>query len=207
MRKALLFALTISLCLGLTACGGEAAEEQAREVQLRFQELSAAGVEVELTCHYGGEVRDYALRCEYTPGESTVEVLAPEELKGISAVLAGEALTLAYDDILLDAGAYSGTEMSPLWAVPAMLRAMGEGYPLESAREEVEGTACLRVTFETTDSDGEKRYTAIWFDEGGIPLRGEITAGETVVYTAVFTQFTPEETDHGAAAEENLGGD
>ena len=36
---------------------------------------------------------------------------------------------------------------------------------------------------------------------------GEITLGDTVVYTAVLTQFTAEETDHGTITEEDLGGD
>ena len=208
MRKALLFALMMTLCLSLAGCGGETAEKQeTEELQMKFQNLSAATVEAELTCHYGDEVRTYTLRCSYTPEESTVEVLAPEELAGISATLTGEALTLQYDGILLDAGIYSGTEISPMWAVPSMLRAMGQGYPLETGREALGETECLRVTFEMTSSDGGKQYTAVWFDENGIPLQGEITLEETVVYTAVLTQFTAEETDHGTITEEDLGGD
>ena len=208
MRKALLFAQMTALCLALAACGGGTDRaERTEELQLRFQELSAAQVEAELTCHYGGEVRTYTLRCAYAPEQSEVEVLAPEELAGISAALSGEELTVAYDGVLLDAGLYSGTEISPMWAVPSMLRAMGEGYPLESGYEELDGAECLRVTFETTDSSGGKRYTAVWFDENGVPLQGEITLGETVVYTAVLTQFTTEEMDNGTAAAEDLGGD
>ena len=208
MRKALLFALMMTLCLSLTGCGGETAEKQeTEELQMKFQNLSAATVEAELTCHYGDEGRTYTLRCSYTPEESTVEVLAPEDLAGISATLTGEALTLQYDGILLDAGTYSGTEISPMWAVPSMLRAMGQGYPLETGREALGETECLRVTFEMTSSDGGKQYTAVWFDENGIPLQGEITLEETVVYTAVLTQFTAEETDHGTITEEDLGGD
>ncbi len=208
MRKALLFALMMTLCLSLAGCGGETAEKQeTEELQMKFQNLSAATVEAELTCHYGDEVRTYTLRCSYTPEESTVEVLAPEDLAGISATLTGEALTLQYDGILLDAGTYSGTEISPMWAVPSMLRAMGQGYPLETGREALGETECLRVTFEMTSSDGGKQYTAVWFDENGIPLQGEITLEETVVYTAVLTQFTAEETDHGTITEEDLGGD
>ena len=208
MRKALLFALMMTLCLSLTGCGGETAEKQeTEELQMKFQNLSAATVEAELTCHYGDEVRTYTLRCSYTPEESTVEVLAPEDLAGISATLTGEALTLQYDGILLDAGIYSGTEISPMWAVPSVLRAMGQGYPLETGREALGETECLRVTFEMTSSDGGKQYTAVWFDENGIPLQGEITLEETVVYTAVLTQFTAEETDHGTITEEDLGGD
>ena len=208
MRKALLFAQMTALCLALAACGGGTDRaERTEELQLRFQELSAAQVEAELTCHYGGEVRNYTLRCAYAPEQSEVEVLAPEELAGISATLSGEELTVAYDGVLLDAGLYSGTEISPMWAVPSMLRAMGEGYPLEYGQEELDGAAYLRVTFEMTDGAGGKRYYAVWLDGEGVPRRGEIALDDTVVYTAEFTKFTTEETDHGTVAAEDLGGD
>ena len=208
MRKALLFALMITLCLPLGGCGGEAAEEQqAEEVQLKFQDFSAATIEAELTCHYGEEVHSYTLRCTYSPEESTVEVLEPADLAGISATLSGEDLTVQYAGILLDAGTYSGTEISPMWALPSLLQAIRQGYPLESCQEEWGEAACLRVTFETTGGDGSKRYYAVWFDESGTPLQGEITLGDTVVYTAVLTQFTAEETDNGATTAEDMGGD
>ena len=197
----------IPLCFTLVGCGGQGAEEEAQALQLKFQGLSAATVEAELTCQYDGEVRTYTLRCAYGPEQSRVEVLAPEELAGITATLAGEDLTVAYDGILLDAGNYSGTQISPMWAVPSLIRAMGAGYPLETSREEVDGAACLRVTFEMTDDAGGKQYFAVWFDGDGIPLQGEVVLGEAVVYTAVFTQFTAEETDHGTIAAEDLGGD
>ena len=45
MRKALLFALTISLCLALGACGGEMEQRRAEELQISFQDLAAASVE------------------------------------------------------------------------------------------------------------------------------------------------------------------
>ena len=208
MRRALLFALTIPLCLALAACGGETDQaERTEELQLQFQNLAAAQVEADLTCHYGQEVRTYTLRCDYAPERSRVEVLAPEELAGISATLTGEELTVAYDGVMLDAGIYSGTDISPMWALPSILRAMGEGYPLEYGQEELDGMAYLRVTFEMTDGAGGKRYYAVWLDGEGVPLRGEIALDDTVVYTAEFTKFTTEETDHGTVAAEDLGGD
>ena len=46
MRKALLFALMISLCAALAGCGRQAAEEEAEELQLRYQTLRAAETDV-----------------------------------------------------------------------------------------------------------------------------------------------------------------
>ena len=63
------------------------------------------------------------------------------------------------------------------------------------------------IQFEITDGAGGKRYYAVWLDGEGVPRRGEIALDDTVVYTAEFTKFTTEETDHGTVAAEDLGGD
>ena len=205
MRKARLFAPMISLGLLLSACG--AVETETLDIQAQYQEMTAAQVEAELTCHFGDEVRTYSLVCDYTPESSRVEVTAPESLSGIAATVDGETLQLSYDDVMLDAGIYSGTQLSPMWAVPSMVQAMAEGYPLEYCREDVGETQCLRVTFEVTGEDDEKVYYAVWFGEGDLPLRGEITVDGAVIYMVEFTNFTKEGWNDGTTAAEDLGGD
>ena len=108
---------------------------------------------------------------------------------------------------MLDAGIYSGTNISPLWALPSLLRSIGQGYPLEYCREDLGDVSCLRATFEVTDQAGEKQLFAVWFDPGGTPLQGEITIDDTVIYTMTFTQFTSEEPSNGTTSAEDLGGD
>lgn len=206
MRKARLFAPMMALLLALLcACGGEEAESRA--IGAAYEDLQAQA-EVTLTCHYGGEVRTYELVCAYTPEKSTVTLTAPAELAGISAVLEGDDLTLRYDDVLIDAGPYSGTRVSPLRAVPGLLRAVGQGYLTEFCREDLDGVQCLRAAFEITEEDGEKTLYTVWFDEADQPVRGEITVEDTVVYAVTFTSFTKEgESDGGTDAQTDLGGD
>ena len=181
MRKALLFAPMMTLLLALLcACGGKE-EAQSRQVQEDFRNLRAQA-EVTLTCHYADEVRTYGLSCAYAPEKSTVTVTAPSDLSGVSAEFDGETLSLRYDDLLIDAGVCSGTELSPFWAVPSLLRAMGEGYLLEVCREDLRDTPCLRA--------------------------GEITVEETLVYGVDFTSFTKEgEYDGGTDAASDVGRD
>ena len=209
MRKALLFAPMMTLCLLLCACGGGEEEENVLDIQGTYRSLAAASGEAALTCHYGAEERQYTLAFSWTPEESRVEVLSPETVAGVAARFEGEALKLEYEDLLLDAGIYSDTDLTPLWAVPAAIRAIGEGYPLDWCREERDGAPCLRLTAETEGgTGGEKIFYALWFDESGIPLDCEITVGETLVYHIAFTEFTKEEAEeNGTAAAEDLGGD
>ena len=51
MRKALLFAPMIGLCLLLCACGGGGEEEKILDVQEGYRRMTAAEGEAELTCH------------------------------------------------------------------------------------------------------------------------------------------------------------
>ena len=216
MRKALLFAPMMALCLLLAGCGG-GEKRESRDLQAAFRELTAARAEAELTCHYGDEVRFYAMTCAYTPQRAEVTVTAPEELAGISAVLDGESLSLAYDGVLLDAGIYSGQGVSPFLALPATIRALGEGYLLEESEEQVDSVLCRRLCMEVTEDSGEKTLYTVWLDGEGVPVRGEIAMDGVVVYALKFTAFTAEspegeelstkEQRDGADTEENLGGD
>lgn len=207
MRKALLFAPMMTLLLALLcACGGRE-ETESRQVQEEFRDLRAQ-VEATLTCHYGDEVRTYGISCRYTPEKSAVAITAPAELAGVSAEFDGQRLSLRYDDVLIDAGIYSGAGLSPLWAAPSLLRAMGEGYLLEYGREDVGEEPCLRAAFEITGEDGEKTLYTVWLDGEDRPVRGEITVEETVVYGLDFISFTKEgEQDGGEDAATDLGGD
>ena len=205
MQKARLFAPMLILCLLLSGCA--AGEAETMDIQEQYREMTGAQAEARVTCHYGEEVREYRLLCDYTPASSRVEVEEPELLRGVSATVDGETLALRYDDVLLDAGLYSGTQLSPMWAVPSMLRAIAEGYVLVCCREDVGEVSCQRATFEVTGTAGDKIYYALWFGEDGLPLRGEITVEGTVVYMVEFINFTKEGWNDGTTAAEDLGGD
>ena len=205
MRRAWLFAQMISLCLILAACGGSDDEEM--DIQAEYREITGAEISAVVTCHYDEEVREYTLQCSYTPDSSRIEVEQPEQLQGVAATVEGETLEISYDDMILDAGTYSAQQLSPMWVIPSMMRAIREGYPLEYCREDLGENQCLRVTFEVTGEDEEKLYYALWFGEDGLPLRGEITMADIVVYIVEFTDFTKEGWNNGTTTAEDLGGD
>lgn len=176
------------LMLLLTACGGGEKVDPAVELQTQYAALNAAVMEADVTCHYTDEVRDYSLLCEYAPAESTVTVLAPDNLAGISASVADGKLHLSYDDISLDAGGYSAAAISPVAALPRLMAAAGSGYITEQSEESMNDRPCLRLACDLPD-DETTLYTT-WFDqETLLPMRSEITVDGEMVFEVTWTRF------------------
>ena len=187
MRKALLFAPMLMLLL--TACGGGGEKpDPAAELQAQYAAVTSAIMEADVTCHYDSEERVYTLQCVYTPTESTVTVLSPAPLSGISATVADGELTLSYEDISLDAGGYSAAALSPVAVLPRLMAAAGSGYATEQSEEEVNGRSCLRLACDLPDDEGTLYVT--WFDqETMLPLRSEISVDGSVAFQIAWTRF------------------
>ena len=199
MRKATLFALMLTLLL--TACGGEEERDPASELQAAYAGLAAATLEADITCHYDDETRTYAMLCDYTPGSSTVTVLAPEDLAGISATVAEGELTLSYEDVSLDAGSYSAAAISPVAALPKLMEAAAAGYVSQQSVEELEERSCLRLSCDLDGEEGDL-YTT-WFDqETLLPLYSEISVDGVVVYQVAWSRFEVREPQDGGEAQD-----
>ena len=196
MRKAMLFALMLTLLL--TACGGEEERDPASELQAAYAGLAAATLEADITCHYDDETRTYTMLCDYTPGSSTVNVLAPEELAGISATVAKGELTLSCEDVSMDAGSYSAAAISPVAALPKLMEAAAAGYVSQQSVEELEERSCLRLSCDLDGEEGDL-YTT-WFDqETLLPLYSEISVDGVVVYQVAWSRFEVREPQGGEA--------
>ena len=126
--------------------------------------------------------------CDYTPESSTITVLAPADLAGISATMADGTLTLSYEDISLDAGSYSAAAVSPVAALPRLMEAAAGGYVSQQSVEDVEERPCLRLSCDLDGEDGTL-YTT-WFDqESLLPMRSEISVDGVVVYEVTWSRF------------------
>lgn len=199
MRKALLFAPMLMLLL--TACGGGGEKvDPAVELQAQYAALESAVMEADVVCHYNDEVRTYTLLCAYAPAESTVTVLAPANLSGISATVAGGKLQLSYEDISLDAGGYSAAAISPVAALPRLMAAAGSGYITEQSQETVGERSCLRLACDLPDDEGT--VYATWFDgETLLPLRSEISVDGATVFEVTWKRFEVSARQEGNASQ------
>ena len=194
----------IALCL-LTGCGRTG---EKTDIRAAYREMEQCVMTAEVACQQEELLWEAVLQCTYEPkGKSTVEVLSPETIAGVRAVLDGENQTLEFEDVCLDAGPVSREELSPVQCLPQLMTALREGWLLEENTEELEGIPCRRLTVDQTGNNGGKVLSTLWLrEEDGLPLRGEIAVDGEIILTAEFTDFafcdiikTPSETEtlHG----------
>ena len=181
----------MTLCLLAAGCGG-GGQETAADPRLPYQEMAGCSMEAEVTCGQSGLEWQALLRCDYVPGgESTVEVLEPERIAGVRAVLREEDWSLEYEDLCLDAGTLSSEAVSPAACLPRLISALREGWLLEENEEDWQETPCLRLCLDQTGTEGGKLLSTVWLRQSdGTPLRGEIAVDGEIILTAEFTDFT-----------------
>ena len=144
----------------------------------------------EVRCSENDLLWEGTLRCDYhAEGESTVEVMAPEIIAGVKAVV-GEDLSLAYEGEILNVAPLSPEELTPADCLPRMMTALREGWLLEENRETWNGAECIRLMVDQSGQE-TKIFTTFWLRlPDGIPLRGETAVGEETIFTVEFTEFS-----------------
>ena len=189
MRKKI-YVPMIALCLLLTSCG-DAGEESSASLRDRYHEMSGCTMEAAIVCDQ--EVMDWeaSLRCEYVPGgESVVEVLAPETIAGVKAVISDSDWSLEYEGECLNAGAISSEGISPAACLPRLMNALRDGWLLEKNEESWNEVPCLRLCVDQSGTQNGKIVSTIWLrQDDGMPLRGEISVDGEIILTAEFTSF------------------
>ncbi|MBE6961464.1 MAG: hypothetical protein E7445_03310 [Ruminococcaceae bacterium] len=179
------------LCLMLTGCGSAQQETEVQTVQSKYRNMLGCVMEAEVTGGVGEEDPvAFTLRCMYDPaGESVVEVLAPETVAGIRAVVSSDTLMVVYEELCLPAGTVSRESISPAACLPWLMDALRDGWLMEESAEEVDGTPCLRLCLDETD-DGARMEATVWIrEESDTPVRGEIAVDGEKILTAEFTSF------------------
>lgn len=183
MKKILLLPLCLLLFSG---CGSRSSA--AGDIQAQYSHIATAQLEAEVTLHDTQEEQHFTLQCDFTPERSTVTVTAPDTVKGITAAVTGEALTIEYDGTVLAAG--EPGQFGPVNCLPLLLRTIGSGYLLEESRETLEGTPCCRLALDTSVG-GTPLVCTVWLDEETLlPLYGEFSADGAAVVSARLLAFS-----------------
>ena len=184
----------MTLLLLLSACGGgSGGEDGSRTAELRdrYHDCAGCAMEAGVSCGQEGLAWEAELRCEYVPGgESVVEVLSPEMIAGVRAVLSEPEWRLEYQGDSLNAGTLSDEEISPAACLPRLMSALRDGWLLEEGEETWDEVPCLRITVDQTGVKDGKILSTIWLRrDDGTPLRGEIAVDGETILTADFTSF------------------
>ena len=171
--------LILSVLLGGCASKGET----------RFREFSEelrARSDLELTAEVRAEYDDrsctFTLRCcEDGQGGCTVEVLEPELIRGVKARVSADGTKLVYDSVSVDTGGDGGTGLSPMGALPLLLRALRTGA-LDSVWKE---DGCPAVRLVPEDGIG----VTVLFDGDMTPTCAEIDREGRAVLFLDVTEF------------------
>ena len=185
----------MTLCLLLVGCaGGTGAGEEADAAALRapYANMTGCEMEAEIVWSEGDQEWRAEVRCEYVPdGETTVEVLSPETIAGVRAVVTGEDLKLEYEDLCLGAGTLSSQQVSPMACLPRLMSALRDGWLLEENREDWNEIPCVRLTVDQSGTQDGKILSTLWMNTAdGTPVRGEIAVDDEIILTADFTGFS-----------------
>lgn len=170
-------ALTIALCLCLCACGGKGGTDRStEEIRSEYSGIKSITMIVSVTADYGNRVYEYKLRCVGKDDAMDIEVIEPEAIKGIKAHISKEGTGLEFEGVTLDTGELFGDGLSPLEAMPMMLKAWKSGYATETWKEKINGAQTLVLKFDLSKADGAKETTHIvWFDlKSNLPVKAEI---------------------------------
>ena len=181
MKK--LFVLPLLLCALLL--GGCANKNAAR-----FEEFSAAlgerndlDVTAEVRAEYDDRSCTFTLRCvEDGSGGCTVEVLAPELIRGVRARMSADGTKLVYDSVSVDTGDDGSAALSPMGALPLLLRALRTAS-LDAAWKE-DGKLAVQLTPE----DGVSM--TVLFDDETRPSCAEIARDGTALLFIDITDFS-----------------
>lgn len=186
----------MTLLLTMALCGCVSSEEESDlTLQLRSDFLAIEGCTgaVTLTADYGQRVYEYTAEFSGTEKEGyTIVLTSPEEVAGITALIQSGQTYLTYDDIRLETGPLDDQGLSPLDALPALVRAMQTGYIAETGSELLGDKDTLRLCCRDPDQPaGKGLETVLWFDKAGKTLvQGELRLDGATAVRCAFSSFT-----------------
>lgn len=193
MRVLRLCAPMTALCLLLLcSCGGAEELQQVQLLRERYAAAAGCAGTAEVTADYGQRVYEFTLDFAAQGEELTLTLTAPEEVAGITARVSGEQTSLEYDGAILDTGALSPDGLSPVSAVPLLLRSAAEGFSDRCVWEGEKDAPEFHVTYRDPErSPGEGTEVDLWFagDTGDL-LRGEVSVDGYRVILCEFTAFS-----------------
>lgn len=196
MRRTVICAQMITLCLILAACGRNTdtgANELALEIRAEYIAMTTCAGQVEITADYGERVYEYVMDFSYEKdGELVLTVVEPENIAGITARVADGKTALEFDGTRLETGPLSGTGLSPIDGLPALLAYAREGCIAECGMETLNDTGALRTCCRDPETQpGQGTEGTLWFNSDTHDLmRGEISVDGYVVIRCEFTTFS-----------------
>ena len=125
MKKVVHLLLCVLLITLFSACTD--GRERVEEYRADFTSRQEVRYRAQMRLHLDHLVRDYTLLVTYTGDQTALSVLEPEAMAGLGAAVAGEKMTLTYDDVVFAGERVEESLPSPLLCFPLFWEAMKTG--------------------------------------------------------------------------------
>ena len=177
MKRTVLIALMISLTL-LCGCS-KSAKHEGKFTNWRADYLAASEHQIEaaVTASDDDKVCEYTLLYTQNAERETVEVISPQLIAKVKAQIGDKEVSLSYDGAMLDTGSTLSGNLSPLMALPTLMKVIKEGH-VENSWSETINKAALTVT-ELEMPDGT--IMTLWQRSSDMtPVHVDVRNGERV---------------------------
>ena len=191
MRKTKIYALMITLSL-LSGCGQDNSTEQlALDIRSSYLSCDTFSAHACLTADYGLRVYSYEMDVLLSEDTTTLTLTQPDYAAGIIAVLKDGQSSLRFQDISVETGPLDPDGLTPVSAVPALLKAVRSGFITGCFQEE---SGLLRIDCGSPDAPvGLGTQTTLWFQpENGTLVQGDILVDGIRRITCTFSQVVKE---------------
>ena len=176
MRKLIASALMMTLLL-LPGCGEREVRLEKGFAALRDAVTAAQSIRFEaaVSADWGESTAGYTMAVHYDGQQTTMEILTPELLAGVSATALRGQTDISYDGVILGAGPLDGEGLTPMSAIPVILDALASAYVELLWWDGEQIAARLYV--------GEQSVATVWLDGQTLaPTAGEVACdGRTVI--------------------------
>ncbi len=202
----LMMTLLLAGCAG--GSGDESPEQLAAVIRGEYLSMEAWSAEVDVTADYGETVYEFTVDAAWQrDGETVITITRPELLAGITARIQDGEAVLEYDGAGLSIGPLDGDGLTPVAALPALMKCVTTGYMASCTWEEDGESRLLRVLCRDPElAEGEGTEYTLWFDAATHGLtRAEVSVDGAVRLTAVLRDFTMEMRQDDAGDDADLG--
>ena len=134
MKKRLVLLFSV-MCLCLSACGNDKAQESFESFLASLRESEGLSFDASLRSEYDDKTVEFSVRYASDSEGCSVTVTRPDLISGISAHVRKGESELHFDSLILDTGELTDFGLTPMSALPMMIDGLLNGYT-ESVWEE-----------------------------------------------------------------------
>ncbi len=164
--------LLLGFCLLLSGCSN-AAKSRYEQFSQELAAKSEFGFTGDVRAEYQDKTAEFTIEYSRYEGGCSVTVVEPELIRGVTAHMADGKTQLEFSGVILDVGPLDEYGLTPMSALPTLVRAMQSGH-IESIRNE-NGQTVVELKPE------DHLTVTVWFEEDTMtPTRAEIASGGRV---------------------------